>query len=206
VDFITSNAAPEFYGYLMSKTPEVLAQASVNPQAATNFFRSLGGYLDALPEEIRKSLLYGSLATADKPFVIQQIADLIRQGNLFDEAHIYTLLKHAEFGVNKRGLMAVTSDKAYYNEPDIATLENLTTYISEHFPERGERTTKQGFLSSKQKPVWKCGCGKTNENTYCSGCQHDIYGFTHSELSPLTALSYLRDKIEAIKLHLNGSE
>lgn len=202
-DFFTVNAISEFFPYILSKYPEAVNQEHVNPQLTASFTRSVASYLEALTEEKRKELLYNALLTEDKPRVIQKLQELIKLGNLFDESHIYRLLKHPDFGISKRGVAMATTDKPFYAEQDLECIESIKKFIAQNFPERGERTTKQGFISSKQKPVWKCGCGKTNDiDTVCSGCQHDIYGFKAYEPNPVAVIGQLDQKIEAIRMHL----
>jgi hypothetical protein len=90
-------------------------------------------------------------------------------------------------------------DKPFYSKQDINDLQILRTYLKEIFVERGKRSMKKQLLSSKEKEVWTCDCGKTNDiDNNCSGCQQDIYGFKPKELKPVIAENYILQKIELI--------
>ena len=64
--------------------------------------------------------------------------------------------------------------------------------------ERVIKTTKKQMLSSKEKDVWTCECGKTNNEIegYCGSCNKDIYGFKTNEKTPSNVASYIQQKIE----------
>jgi hypothetical protein len=56
------------------------------------------------------------------------------------------------------------------------------------------------MLSSKEKPVWICECGETNEmnDLYCTNCRKDIYGFNENEKNPLKVIEILQNKINIL--------
>ncbi|MGJ7032552.1 hypothetical protein [Niabella hirudinis] len=109
------------------------------------------------------------------------------------------LLKSGNFQAQKRGVRVVTYDKPFYKKQDMQDLQNIREYIQETFVERGTRTTKKQLLSSKEKEVWTCECGKTNDiGVYCSGCGQDIYGFKQNEMKPADVDNYVGQKIGLI--------
>lgn len=78
-------------------------------------------------------------------------------------------------------------------------MQTIRIYFKNIFVERGNRSMKKQLLSSKEKEVWICDCGKTNDNdNNCSGCQQDIYGFKPKELKPSVADKYIEQKIDLI--------
>jgi CDGSH-type Zn-finger protein len=101
--------------------------------------------------------------------------------------------------IQKRGIRITTYDKPFYGKQDKKDLQTIKDFINKTFVERGARTTKKQLLSSKEKEVWTCECGKTNDmGNYCSNCHQDIYGFTADEVKPLAASNYIKQKIELI--------
>lgn len=113
------------------------------------------------------------------------------------------LLKIDNFKINKYAIKIVTYDKNFYTNDDILNLKSIQTYINENFTERGNRTTKKQMLSSKEKEIWICECGKSNdEETYCLGCGQDIYGFKQSEVSAKEAIDEIKNKISLIQEYL----
>jgi len=113
------------------------------------------------------------------------------------------LLNSDNFRTKKRALRIVTYNKPYYNTQDIQELQHIRSYIQQAFTERGTRTTKKQLLSSKEKEVWTCECGKTSDiDTYCNGCGQDIYGFKQNEMKPADADNYIGEKIELISEYI----
>jgi hypothetical protein len=107
----------------------------------------------------------------------------------------------------KRGLRIVICNKSFYDENDIKKIELLITIIKEKFPERGARSTKKQLLSSKEKEVWTCECGKTNDNgSDCYGCGKDIYGFKSNEVTPPKVIAILQERISLILELLNDQD
>ncbi len=109
------------------------------------------------------------------------------------------LLQSDNFQAQKRGIRVVTCDKPFYNKQDKQDLQTIRDFMKITFVEHGTRTIKKQLLSSKEKEVWTCECGKTNDiGAYCSGCSQDIYGFKANEIKPETADNYIQQKIELI--------
>jgi hypothetical protein len=80
----------------------------------------------------------------------------------------------------------------------------FTDYIELTFKEKGQRSTKKGLLSSKEKEIWICECGHQNDmGDYCS-CGKDLYGFKEKEVNAERALSVLRRRSSLIKECLNN--
>jgi hypothetical protein len=112
---------------------------------------------------------------------------------------MYGFIKNDNFQVQKRGLRIATFDKAYYNKQDQLDLQVIREFISITFVEKGTRSTKKQLLTSKEKEVWSCECGKTNAvGSYCIGCDQDIYGFKQNEMKPDVVNEYIKQKIELI--------
>jgi hypothetical protein len=62
------------------------------------------------------------------------------------------------------------------------------------------------LLSSKEKDVWICECGKVIDIAYkyCHSCEKDIYGFRATELAihPPAVREYIKQKIDVIRYYL----
>ncbi len=62
---------------------------------------------------------------------------------------------------------------------------------------------KKQLLSSKEKEVWTCECGKTSDiDSNCIGCNNDIYGFNENEVNPYSVNNYIQEKIGLIAEYL----
>jgi uncharacterized protein with PIN domain len=113
------------------------------------------------------------------------------------------MLQSNNLQIQKRGLRVITYDKLFYNKQDRKDLETIRDYIKNTFVERGTRGTKKLLLSSKEKEIWTCECGKSNEmGTFCSGCNQDIYGFKINEVKPELVYNYIQQKIKLINEYL----
>ena len=175
--FLTDNQVHEVFPFLLIKLAERLVNENVSPGSVDNFYKFFIGYVDALPDDIKLSLLYNGVENENGP-ISQKLSQMIKDLNLYDFAKTMSLLQSDSFKAQKGGLLIATYDKPFYNKQDKKDLESIRNHVNKSFKERGTRTTKKQMLSSKEKEVWICECGKTNEvNTYCIGCSKDIYGF-----------------------------
>src|SRR5699024_7379571 len=159
--------------------------------------------IDALPEEKKLELLYAASKEAKDEALFQKLAKVIEELKLFDFDNVLDLLHNKDFTIQKYGIQIATFDKPFYNAQDVKDLKSISEFIRKSFTERGKRTTKKGILSSKEKDVWICECGKTNDiGKYCSGCEQDIYGFKKREIKPSLAVEYIEQKAELILEYL----
>lgn len=197
-DFITTNQVDEVFPHLMKSFQEVIANEQYNTGSTEKFYKLLVGYIDALPEQKKLDLLYSGVAEQNEK-IASKLSEIIKELYLFDFNRNMELLKSDNFQIQKRGIRIATYDKPFYDKQDIQDLQTIRNYIQETFTERGTRTTKKQLLSSKEKEVWTCECGKTNDiGTYCSGCGQDIYGFKQNEMKPATVDDYIGQKMELI--------
>lgn len=197
--FITSNQVDEVFPYLLKKFSEALANETMNPGTSVNFYKLLVGYTDSLPENKKLDLLYNGIRNEKNEPIVLKLSEIIKELNLFEFNRSMELLQSDDFHTQKRGLGIVTYDKPFYNKQDKKDLQTIRDYVKDTFVERGTRTTKKQLLSSKEKEVWTCECGKTNDlGAYCSSCSKDIYGFKANEVKPLAIDNYIQQKIELI--------
>jgi hypothetical protein len=152
-----------------------------------------------MPENKKIELLYDSMAKNDSEPLILKLSEIINDLQLLDLNRVARIIELDDFKIQKRALRIVTYDKQFYNKKDIEKLNSLIDSVRKTFPERGARSMKKQLLSSKEKEVWTCECGKTNDiGNYCGNCKKDIYGFTATEVSPPKALINLKEKISLI--------
>lgn len=201
-DFITTNEVDEIFPFLLKKFSEVLTYEQTSPESSEKFYKLFVGYIDGLPEQKKLNLLYNGISEQNEQVALK-LSAIIKELNLFDYSRSMELLKNDNFQTQKHGVRVVSYDKPFYNKQDIQDLQNIKKHIQVAFSERGTRTTKKQLLSSKEKEVWTCECGKTNDiGANCSGCNQDIYGFKLNEVNPATIDDYIQQKIELISEHL----
>jgi uncharacterized protein YbjQ (UPF0145 family) len=200
-EFITTNQVVEVFSYLLKKFPE--AQVSTH-EASEKFYKSLVKYLDNLPERKKLSLLYKEIGEQNESITLNLLS-IIKDLNLFDFELGMGLLKSNDFQIKKRGVSVVSYDKPFYIKEDIKDLKTIRDFLESNFGERGTKTFKKQLLSSKEKEVWMCQCGKTNEiNSHCVGCGEDIYGFKNNEVNPIEAISKISNKIKLISEYMEN--
>ncbi|TAL46717.1 MAG: YbjQ family protein [Chitinophagaceae bacterium] len=197
--FITSNQVDELFPYIMKKFLQAFAGDKNDPETSVRFYKQLIGYIDALPENKKLDILYNRIKIEENEEINAKLSDTIRVLNLFEFSRCMELIQSNNFKTQKRGMQIVTYDKPFYNKQDLKDFQFIREYVQSTFVERGKRTTKKQLLSSKEKDVWICECGKTNDiDSYCSACKKDIYGFATTEISPPKVLANLEEKISLI--------
>jgi uncharacterized protein YbjQ (UPF0145 family) len=197
--FITSNQVDEVFPFLMKKLSEIMESDQTNSETSENFYKHLIGYIDVLPEHIKLNLLYNGIKDEENEQIALKLSEIVKELNLFDFKRGMELLKSENFKVKKRGIRVAIFDKPFYSKEDKQDLQAIRDYMKETFVERGKRSTKKQLLSSKEKEIWICECGKNNDiDTDCINCHQDIYGFRHNEIKPAVADAYIQQKIELI--------
>ncbi|MBL7723775.1 MAG: YbjQ family protein [Chitinophagaceae bacterium] len=204
-EFITTNQVDEIFPYLLIKFNELLDHEQTTPTPCNTFYKQLVNYIDNLPESKKSDLLYNQVKNEKKEKLALKICSIIKDLDLLDIIKSFELLKNSDFEIKKRGLWCITYDKPFYNKEDLDNLRIIREYILTNFVERGTRTTKKQLLSSKEKEVWTCECGKTNNDigANCSSCNKDIYGFKSTETKLSTIEDYIGQKIELISEFLS---
>lgn len=200
-DFITANQVDEVYPYLLKKLLTSIENEHIAPSA--DFGKLFTSYIDSLPEETKYDILYQSIKDEKNEKLALKLAEVIKELNLLDIQRSMELLRNEDFSIQKRALRIVTFDKPFYDRQDKEDLLKIKDYIRNNFHERGTRTTKKQLLSSKEKEIWSCECGKTNDiGEYCGGCNEDIFGFKSSELKPIVVENYLSEKVDLISEYI----
>ncbi|MGM9478845.1 YbjQ family protein [Pedobacter sp. GSP4] len=202
-DFITSNQVHEVLPSLLRKFERTIVNEQLNQGSTEKFYRLLSSYLDAMPEDRKIELLYDNVRDSKVDSVITKLSQLIKDLQLLDYDKVKALIANDDFKVQKRGLAIVTYDKPFYNKQDVINLNALRTLVKNTFVEKGKRSMKKQLLSSKEKEIWNCDCGKTNDiGFHCTGCQQDIYGFKEMEVKPDFVDLHLQEKVELINEYI----
>lgn len=199
-DFITSTHVTEVFPFLIQRYRYGLVNETITTSGSdnSNFHKLFTDYIDSLPSDEKLVFLYNAIREETNGVLVLQLSKIVRDLNLYNFEKSIELLKSDEFVIQKRGLRLVTYDKLFYNKQDKEDLKSIITYVQDNFKERGTRTSKKQLLS-KEKEVWVCECGKTNDiDEYCGGCEQDIYGFKEREINPIGALNHLTQKVELI--------
>lgn len=198
-NFITANQVDEVFPYLLKKYLEAISNDQMNPESSQKYHRLLLDFVDALPEQKKLDLLYNHIKEETNEGIALRLSEIIKELNLFDFNRSVELLQNNNFQIQKRAVRIVTYDKPFYNRQDINDLQKIRELIQSVFVERGNRVMKKQLLSSKEKEVWTCECGKTNDlEAYCSGCGQDIYGFKQNEMKASAAETSIVQKIALI--------
>lgn len=199
--FISSNQVKEIFPYIITKYREVIAYAPASPDIFKKFNRSFIQYLDSLPEQVRKELLYKAIDEASDDLLLAKLCEAVDELNLLDFEYVLSILNKDSFSKSKLGLRLLTFDKPFYNRGDIEQYNICLQLIAQKFGERGERGSKKGLLSSKEKEIWNCDCGKGNIGIgdNCPGCMRDISGFLNTEVKPHQLFEIVNQKIEFIE-------
>ena len=194
-DFITSNQIFEVYDFILAQLKHNLAFAEVRD----SYYNKALSYFDALYEEKKEDLLYGSILKEESEPLALKLCAVIEDLQLLNIDYITQILRSGDFQKQKRGLRIITYNKPFYNKADINKLRSLIEFIKTEFPERGTRSTKKQLFSSKEKEVWACECNSTVEvGKYCGNCKKDVYGFLSTEISPQNAVLNIEEKISLI--------
>jgi hypothetical protein len=181
-----------------------LAQFQQDPSQNSQFQLSLMNYVDSFSEDEKTNLVYDAISTENDPALIGQLLVLINRLQLLNIEEINKLLRSDNFILQKRALAILHYDKPYYDKRDIDLFNEIISYISQDFKERGTRSTKKQMLSSKEKEVWICECSKTNdgygtESEFCESCGNNIWGFKAQSAQPANTIKALRDNVELIQ-------
>ena len=198
-DFITENQVDEVFPSLIN-----LYKGQLNnyqTEIADNLYKRMVIYLSNFPDERRKEMIYQAVFQEDDRKIVKNLSNIIERFELLDLKRILNILINGKVEEQKKAILMLTYDKAFYNNEDLVDLQKIKELISDKFNEVGTRSTKKQLLSSKEKEIWICTCGQSNEienSTYCTKCGNNIYGFKNDELSPDIAIKIIDQKVKLI--------
>lgn len=166
-----------------------------------SFTSQFSDYLTIIDIETSIRVLYDNLPKASKAIVKNKLIDLILETKLLDYSEIIKLIDSEDFSINKMGIQLLKGEKQDYDKQDIKLIAELINKISTTFNEKGTKTTKKKALSSKEKEIWICECGKENDvsREYCSDCSLDIFGFKNDEEKSKVVLEKLVGELSILE-------
>ena len=167
-------------------------------------FKRLVSYFSSINEELSSKVLYNFYVNEHSENFATYLYNLIKELTIFKVDAIGIYLKDNDLKVQKRALNLAVIDKPYFSLDDIPDYIKLRDLIKSSFKENGEVVSIKSKLSSKEKEVWKCNCGKTNNvnDTSCD-CGQDRMGFLYWELKTEKAIEIIDDNINLIQRTLN---
>jgi len=201
-EFVKANKVSELANYLLNSYLEfVVASVEYEAGELNNFSNHLSEYLSIIDSDIAIDCLYNKLLEVQKDKIRKKLIEKITELQLVDYAKIIGLIKEQDFNIQKCGVQILRAEKLSYEKSDIQHIDEIINLVSSVFVERGEKSTKKKALSSKEKEIWICECGKENdiEKKYCSNCQKDIYGFNEQEVKPIEIAEKLVNELEILK-------
>ncbi len=202
-DFITDNQIEEVYPALVDKLRSFIT--SMQMDEAKAFYRRLVNYLSNLPDDRKRDLLYLSIFKENEKQTLRNLSAIISELQLLDIKLVNNAIQTYKLENKKKALRMLLYDKPFYNREDLVDFEELKSVINISFKELGTRSTKKTLLSSKEKEVWICVCGQSNDladEKYCSKCGNDTYGFFQDEVSPEKAIALIDQKVVLINQFL----
>jgi uncharacterized protein YbjQ (UPF0145 family) len=169
-------------------------------------YQQLSTYLSSFKEEERVIILYEYLMNENTGSFNKILYRLIGDLQVFDAKKLQTYLQDKNINNREKALQIVVTDKSFFSKEDIPEFESLISLIHSYFSKTATQSTVKKLLSSKQVDIWVCECGHKNELTseYCeeSNCGKDQYGFTKSQVSPVSAIKKLTENIELIRKYV----
>jgi uncharacterized protein YbjQ (UPF0145 family) len=198
-DFIIQNHVYEVYEYVVFKFKKSIEAYNENPNGYNDFRKKLVSYIDCLPDENKALLVHKTIAETDDEKLALRLTEIVGELQILDLQRIDDFLNSESFDKQKRVTRLLCYDKPFYNKSDIEYLKKILDRMNNIFVERGTRIMKKQLLSSKEKEMWTCECGKLNDiDSYCSNCFKDINGFSASDVSAKKAISFVNYKIELL--------
>jgi uncharacterized protein YbjQ (UPF0145 family) len=190
----------KFYELFESQLKFVEKYDSSIENSWINSFRQ---YIDFLPEDIQKSIIYKALHTQLDKSKSSFLIDIIIQNKLFDAVSVISLLKHDSLQIRKYGVKACTSDSRYYSVDDVHRLECIAELLNNSFPTIHKKVFgKTGILSSKEIEMWECSCGvrRPLHVEYCSddSCGENSYGFKKYEPKPYKLIEFIIKRVSTL--------
>jgi uncharacterized protein YbjQ (UPF0145 family) len=199
LQIIVDTKSSEFKDILFSKYKK-LNSVNFSDEDYKQVTKLYNDYFSFLDASLSIPLIYEGLLADAEDFVIDKLLTLIEMNNLVDYIYIEKLLD-ADVTKRKLALHILQNDKPVYSSDDVLALEKVIGHLNNAFPLLSTSGLKKGFLSSTEKEVWICKCGKSNSNEimYCYNCSKDQYGFKEGEIKSANVIASLNNKLLALK-------
>jgi len=197
-DFFTTNQVDEAFPFLLKAFSRQVANSEFNKADFETYKKHFLSYIEALPHNTVLGLFYDAIEAETSQAFISQLIKIVDELNLFDFERVMHLLKSDSFQAQKAGLHIATCDQPFYNSETLSQINSIRKYLDGAFGERGKRSMKKQLLSSKEKGIWTCECGKSADIGVRCSCGLDIYGFKETDVSKDRADQWLKEKTELI--------
>ena len=153
-------------------------------------------YFQNLDPEPAQKALYKRLSDKKSSILLKTaVKNIIIKANLVDFHLSYEVMQHKDLETRKLGLLLMTTGfKSVYLPTDKAPVSKMIDALPKLFPRMATFSTKKKALSSKEKEIWICECGKENsmDSEHCARCEKDVYGFYPDEKNVSESLAYLK--------------
>lgn len=197
-DFLTLNCVDEIALNILSTIKTNYGYYDIDKQK--KMFQQTLSYFQTIDDDKRTSILYDYFMDNESDFFSTFTYDLIKELALFDVEKLLTYLNSGDIQKMKRALKLVIVDKPYFTIDDIPDFEKLVDVLKINFKENGEILTVKAKLMSKEKDIWKCQCGNSNNiDAYRCSCGLDRYGFYDNEITSAKAIDIINGNIVLIQ-------
>lgn len=205
-DFITRHKVAQILPYVVNNLKASVSKNSDLPdyRRLEYIYASTAEYIDVLAPSKKIPFLYDQIIAEQNPAALEKLYHLVSDLSLLDIDIVLQTIKNGSFVAQKRVLYTLMYDKETYTRGDVEKLSALKELIDSGFYDRGKRSSKKQLLSSKEKEIWTCECGKVNDiEQLCSGCGNDIYGFSEDDVNPTYAAALIDEKIALVTKYLS---
>ena len=167
-------------------------------------YQYLKDYFSALEYIDAVKIIYNHIDLDYDESVLNKIFEIIEECNLLDFSEALKLLESNDFEKQKISVQILELDKPFYQTEDLVIIEKIIKKIETDFKPKWTKGSKKKLLSSEEKEIWNCECGKQLDITekYCSKCKTDIWGFSADECDLEDVKETLKDKYLIIKDYL----
>jgi len=198
--FIIDNNIYEIFDYAFDDYKKLINDQNIGASVKDLAYDMMKSYCFNLSDHNTSEMLYKRLLAEQDSSAVRKILKLIVDCNFLNIEFISQNIIDENFENQKKLLQSLKSEKQYYSIEDIKIMKDLIIFLSENFKEKGQHSTTKGILSSKEKEIWICKCGKqvTESSTYCKSCGNDIFGFKENEISAINAIEIFQEKIDII--------
>ncbi len=187
VQFILDSKFPEFIPVMLKglkyfTSKDALADG-VDVKERIGSIRRFWGLVDPV---LVIDAIYKEFNSDNTIEYLKVLQKIVFDFSLIDYSKIERLLLSDDFTTAKFGLYLLSLKKDHYSPEDKLHLSKLPAIIDERFKPIGQITTKKKLMSSSEKEVWNCACGKVNDMDlqYCASCVKDIKGFEREDVKP----------------------
>jgi uncharacterized protein YbjQ (UPF0145 family) len=196
-DFLTINSVDEIAVNILDiiKTNDYY-----DTEKRKKTFQQVTSYFLTIDEDKKINVLYEYYMNNELEYFSEFIYDLINELAIFNVEKLLEYLTLEDPKKKQRALKLVIVDKPYFTIDDIPDFLKLESSIKSNFNENGEVQIVKSKLTSKEKEIWRCKCGNSNNiDAHRCGCGLDRMGFYEGEITSKYAIDKLYANIDLIQ-------